>query len=423
MECSTVLDEIEIPQDGGEGDVLVEEGEIKSLRTRLKGVKDKRHRRGRRYEAAMVLVLILLAKLAGEKSILGVAEWVRYRKEWLKEALAWKREDFPCANTYTNVCQNIEIDELNRCVGDFFAEKHGSVLVEAEPRNKVDDTSGENEVEKEVERGKEHLATDGKSIRGSRRISPERKEGLQVLGLYNVTYDFMLRQTPIAGKGHERSAGLALLSDLDLRGTVVSADALHTQPKWCKQVLAQGGDYIAIAKGNQSELYSDIALLFSQPPQGWLPEVQARTTEKAHGRLEIRHLRASSQLNDYLADKWSGVQQVFSVERRITRRGIPTCEVALGITSLPLSLLPAPDLLALVRAHWHIENRSHWRRDVTLGEDDCKVATGQVPRVLASLNNAVLALFDFLHVDNVARQMRLFSASPQRALTLLLDPL
>ncbi len=419
MECSTVLDEIEISQGEGKKDVLVEEQEIKSLYARLKGVKDKRHRRGRRYEAAMLLVLILLAKLAGEKSMLGVSEWVRYRKEWLKEALAWKREDFPCANTYTNLCENIEIDELNRCTGDFFAEKHVSVLVEAEQKNKATDAS----CEKGVERGKEHLAKDGKSIRGSRRVSPERREGLQVLGLYNVTYDFMLRQTPIEGKGHERSAGLALLSDLDLRGTVVSADALHTQPKWCKKVLAQGGDYIAIAKGNQSELYSDIALLFSQPPQGWLPEVQASTTEKAHGRLEIRHLRASSQLNDYLADKWTGVQQVFSVERRISRRGIPSCETALGITSLPLSLLPAPDLLALVRAHWHIENRSHWRRDVTLGEDDCKVSTGQVPRVLASLNNAVLALFDFLNVDTVASQIRLFSASPQRALDLLLNPL
>lgn len=419
MECNTVLDEIEIPEGEGEEDVLVEEQKIKSLYGRLKGVKDKRHRRGRRYEAAMLLVLILLAKMAGEKSMLGVAEWVRYRKEWLKETLSWKREEFPCANTYTNLCENIEIDELNRCTGDFFAEMHSSVLVEAEKKERAAEATSKNE----VERGKEHLAKDGKSIRGSRRVSPERKEGLQVLGLYNVTYDFMLRQTPIAGKGHERSAGLALLSDLDLRGTVVSADALHTQPKWCKQVLAQGGDYIAIAKGNQSELYSDIALLFSQPPQNWLPEVQARTTEKAHGRLEVRHLRASSQLNDHLADKWTGVQQVFSIERRITRRGVPSCEVALGITSLPLSLLPAPNLLALVRAHWHIENRSHWRRDVTLGEDDCKVATGQVPRVLASLNNAVLALFDSLRVDNVARQMRLFSASPQRALDLLLNPL
>ena len=135
MECSTVLDEIEISQGEGKKDVLVEEQEIKSLYARLKGVKDKRHRRGRRYEAAMLLVLILLAKLAGEKSMLGVSEWVRYRKEWLKEALAWKREDFPCANTYTNLCENIEIDELNRCTGDFFAEKHVAVLGQQFPEH------------------------------------------------------------------------------------------------------------------------------------------------------------------------------------------------------------------------------------------------------------------------------------------------
>ena len=93
------------------------------------------------------------------------------------------------------------------------------------------------------------------------------------------------------------------------------------------------------------------------------------------------------------------------------------------MTSLPASILSPQQLLTLVRQHWHIENRSHWRRDVTLGEDACKVATGQAPQVLAGLNNVVLAIIDFLGVSNTARQLRLFDATPADALALLMQPL
>jgi hypothetical protein len=77
-------------------------------------------------------------------------------------------------------------------------------------------------------------------------------------------------------------------------------------------------------------------------------------------------------------------------------------------------------LLQLNRGHWSIENRSHWRRDVTLGEDHSQVRSGCAPQVLAALNNTVLALMDFLHVPNVPNQMRFYQANPHEALRLLL---
>ena len=91
-----------------------------------------------------------------------------------------------------------------------------------------------------------------------------------------------------------------------------------------------------------------------------------------------------------------------------------------GLTSLPPKRADPARLLQLNRAHWHIENRLHWRRDVTLGEDHCQVRKGQVPQVLAALNNAVLALANALHISNLAAQMRVFNAHPERALALLL---
>jgi hypothetical protein len=107
------------------------------------------------------------------------------------------------------------------------------------------------------------------------------------------------------------------------------------------------------------------------------------------------------------------VAQVFQVTRTVYEDGQMRREVVYGITSL----------LALLRAHWRIENRLHWRRDVTLREAHCQVRKGDAPRVLAVLNSFLLAVFDFLGVSNVAQQMRIFAAHPLQAVRLLLGSL
>lgn len=412
MESTTFLDRIELPP-------VTVEVEVKSLYETLKQVKDLRKARGQRYEAAAVLVLLILAKLAGAKTVLGVADWVQLRTDWLRTALAWPWPRFPCANTYTYLCNHIELDDLNRSMGDFFAHLGQPLATAPGP----DQPDGPATRSAPPVRGHAHLVLDGKSLRGSRRSWPQPVAPQFVLGLYNASHAYMLRQMPIPGKGREQTAGLALIDQVDLHGYVVSADALHTQPRWCQQVLQQGGDYLVIAKHNQPELHADIALLFSEAPRPWLPETDASSTDKGHGRLEVRRLRTSAELDDYLAARWPGVQQVFRVERRIRRRGKLTIEYAYGMTSLPPELLPPDALLALVRHHWSIENRAHWRRDVTLGEDACKVTSGQAPQVLAALNNIVLALLDLLGVKNAARQIRAFAAAPADALALLMQPL
>ena len=113
----------------------------------------------------------------------------------------------------------------------------------------------------------------------------------------------MVAQRELAGKGHERTTALALVQELDLRGVLLSADALHTQPAWCQQVRRQGGDYLLIVKANQRLLRSDIALLFSEQPRPWLPGQSAYQVNQGHGRLEVRTLRSSRQLNAFIAPK------------------------------------------------------------------------------------------------------------------------
>ncbi|OQA12922.1 MAG: Transposase DDE domain protein [Chloroflexi bacterium ADurb.Bin360] len=317
----------------------------------------------------------------------------------------------PCANTYRYVSDHIDVAELNAVLGEYFAALSSKQTPEVQPTEAV---IGE----------RTHLALDGKSLRGTRRSGEASKATVHMVGLYNVTTSFMWKQQVAAGKGQERKAALLLLEPLTLYDSVVSADALHTQPKWAQAVLDRGGDYLLIAKRNQSELREAIALLFSQPPRPRLfPEGEARTVDKAHGRLEIRHLRVSSELSEYLAPRWPQVAQVFQIQRTITRHGKTTQELVYGLTSLNAQQASPPQLLTLVRHHWHIENRAHWRRDVTLGEDACRVTVGQVPQVLAALNNCVLAIVDFLQQPNLAAATRFFTARPQRALDLLLLPL
>ena len=112
--------------------------------------------------------------------------------------------------------------------------------------------------------------------------------------------------------------------------------------------------------------------------------------------------------------------QVFQVERRITKQGKRSYEIVCGFTSLTPQAASPLRLLALLRAHWEIENRNHWRRDATLGEDACTVTVAGGALILAALNNAILALLDRCHVTNVRSAMRRFSAKPELALALIL---
>lgn len=393
--------------------------EAASLYAVLQGVKDQRAKRGQRYEAALVLTLMLLAKLAGEQSLRGIAQWVQLRVTWLQTVLPHLETRTPCANTYRYICSHIDVDELNQTLGRFFAQAHEAIATGEETKQRIQATCLP-----AAQRGQEQLSLDGKCLRGTcdSGAAPA-TSACHVLALYNVTHSHVLRQIITAGPGDEQPAAVDLLHGLDLRHCVITADALHTRPVLCRQILAQGGDYLLIAKENQPTLRSDIALLFSENPVPWLPEQQIRQVSKGHGRLEIRHLRVSYELNDYLMPHWPAVAQVFQLERQVVRRQRTTSEFAYGLTSLPATAASPPRLLQLLRHHWHIENRLHWRRDVRLGEDACRVRAGRAPYTLAALNNAVLAFMDYLGVQNVADQFRSFAAQPHTALKLLFQPL
>ena len=169
---------------------------------------------------------------------------------------------------------------------------------------------------------RQHLACDGKELCGTRRSGERAVPRQGTLGIYNVTGGYMEEMLAIAGKGQEAATLTAYLQHRDLCNVIITADALHTQRRVCRQICQHHGDYLLVVKRNQRSLYDDIRYLFSLRPNPLFPEQAAATTNAAHGRCEVRSIRTSTELNEYIGARWPGVAQVFQVERRITKQAL-----------------------------------------------------------------------------------------------------
>jgi hypothetical protein len=143
--------------------------------------------------------------------------------------------------------------------------------------------------------------------------------------------------------------------------------------------------------------------------------------DKGHGRIEHRTLRTTSILT--LGQKWPGLAQGFELQRRRTVKGVTTVEVIYGITSLRAEEADARRLLGLTRGHWGIENKLHYVRDVTLGEDACRVRRGSAPQVLAALRNTVVNLLTGVEAESRPAAIERLTIKPNEAMTLIGLPL
>src|SRR5579885_2151850 len=134
---------------------------------------------------------------------------------------------------------------------------------------------------------------------------------------------------------------------------------------------------------NHPTLWQDIHAFFTDPQAEADEWKHGHTWNKGHGRLEERRIWTTTLLNPLFEQQWAGTAQVFVIRRRITHRLKCTQQIVYGITSLTPQQAEPKRLLELVRTHWHLENRSHYRRDVTLGEDASQLRTSGAPLALA----------------------------------------
>lgn len=206
----------------------------------------------------------------------------------------------------------------------------------------------------------------------------------------------------IRSERHESELSLApsILNMLPLYGNIITGDALYCQRNLCEQIVQSGGDYLVIVKKNQPRLHGDIAFGFENPPAG--ENLSYAEQHSKHGdRIEARRLWATDALREYLC--WPGLNQVCKIEREVESKGVVSKDVRYAITSLAVG----PEvLLKYVRGHWGIENRNHWVRDVTMGEDASQVRTHSAPQVMAALRNVVINILRLNGVTNIAAALR-----------------
>jgi len=363
---------------------------------------DLRSRHGKRYELAALLTIMVLAKLCGEDKPMGMAEWANHRQEELVQLLCVNWSRMPHHNTYRRImAYKVYEQEVAQQVGEYNQRgEHGEVY-----------------------------ALDGKARRGMRKKDEEGQAyGLSV---YDVQQAKVLSQVEVGRKENEIVRAPKALKMVEIAQKVVTADALHTQRGLATQILEAQGNYVFPVKENQPQLYKNIQALFAPDyPRPGFGKIQtdflfAQKVDKGHGRIERRTITTSEMLNAYAA--WPGLAQVYRLQRQFQwRRNGRTyrtsCEVEFGITSLARTEASPAHLLNLRRAHWGIETGLHYRRDVTLREDATRMTVGNTGKVMASLNNLVLALIRQAGFHNAAQARRYFAAHLPRAFALLTIP-
>ncbi len=355
---------------------------------------DKRKARGKLYPLALLLTVAILAKLADQNQIRAVAHWAKLRQHQLAQLFGLKRATMPHHTTWSRVLGGaVEPAALTKLVAGFLAQRvQGPGQIPA--------------------RASLILAIDGKTLRGTIPLGQTR--GVHLVAAYLPAQGVVLAQIAVEVKQNEIVVAPKVLANIDLRGMVVVGDAMFCQRELSVQIVGRGGDYLWIVKGNQKGVLEDIELLFEEPPvaPGCSPLPtdfeEYEQWEKGHGRLERRKITTSALLAGYTP--WPHLAQVFKLESwRTAANGKTSYEVRYGLTSLEREVADGRRLLSMVRGEWGIENKLHYRRDVTLGEDQSQLRQGVGPEVNAILNSTVLGLLDQAGVKNVAEARREFA--------------
>ena len=347
-------------------------------------------------------MIIVLAKLCGGDRPYGIADWAKNHREQIVELLQLKRPNMPSHHTIRRIMGSVVYEEeIERLVGEYNqGGDHGEVY-----------------------------AMDGKAIRGMRKKDEDGSEYL--LSVYDVEQAKVMSQVAVGRKENEITKAPQALKKVEISQKIITADALHTQKALSAQIIGQGGDYVFPVKENQLRLYQNIQQLFApEYPKPGFGKIQtdflsAQKVNKGHGRFETRIMTTSEMLNPY--STWPGLAQVYRLERQFQWFRSGRCyrtsnEVEFGITSLSRTNTSPARLLKIRRAHWGIETGLHYRRDVTFQEDATRMTVGDTGKVMASLNNLVIALIRQANFQNAAQARRWFAAHLSDAFSLLTIP-
>jgi predicted transposase YbfD/YdcC len=370
----------------------VKASQAQELKKALESIPDNRKVNGLRHSQASVLAIAICAVISGCQSFLAIGEWAnRCTQNMLRRLGCYFHEKKQChtapsESTIRRVLQSMDVEKMEPAFNNW-----QSSLVEGQA---------------------EALAVDGKVLKGAR----DDDNQVHLLSAVLHGQGLTIAQLKVESKTNEIPSLRTLLEPLNIKGKVVTVDALHTQKKTAEYLVEEKeAHYLFTVKENQPTLRADIADLNMDKKAP-----HHETIDKGHGRVENRKIWVSTELNDYL--DFPHVGQVFCINRNVfdCKKQTEREETVYGITDLTHKEASPERLLKLNRGHWEIENRSHYVRDVTFDEDRSQVRTQNGPQVMASLRNfAIGTLRVVKKAGNIASALRDIAARPSLALQMI----
>jgi predicted transposase YbfD/YdcC len=358
------------------------------LAAALADLPDPRARRGVRHRLTVVVLAAVCAVIAGSRSYTAIAEWVAYLPVTTALALGITPNRRPSEAMIRRLLQALDAQLLTTAITVWLAGRA------------------------ETPASRQAIAVDGKTLRGSRTGDSTAQH---VLAACDQSAGTVLAGTDVDGKTNEITRFAPLLDQIsDLRDTVITADAMHCQREHVDYLAQRGAHWILTVKGNQPHLHKQLSgLPWRQVPQA------ARQDDRGHGRREIRTLKI---LTVAAGIDFPHAAQALQIRRRRRRLDQPrrfTTETVYAITDLRVHHAKPAQLAAWIRGHWAIENKIHWVRDVTYGEDRSQIRTGTGPHVMAVLRNAAISALRAAGATNIAAANRHHARDSSRPLALL----
>jgi predicted transposase YbfD/YdcC len=311
-----------------------------------------------KHDLIEILVIALCAVMCGGETACDMAMFAREKQPFLREFLKLENGP-PSHDTFSRVFRLLDPGQFRLCFETFmskFAQLCDGVI-----------------------------AIDGKVLRRSfdkaSSLSP-----LHMVSAWGCEQQMVLAQIATETKSNEITAVPNLLKLLTLTGVIVTVDALNCQRAIAQQIMDQGGNYAFALKGNQGTLYGDVKLHLDDPKTK--PATQDTTVDADHGRIETRAVSISTDIG-FLQEQhqWPGLQAVGKVVRTRETDDKTSTETAYYLFSWPVEASRANEV---VRQHWGIENRLHWRLDVIMNEDAARNRKDYGPHNLAILRHMAL---------------------------------
>lgn len=339
-----------------------------SLLQHVESLPDPRDERNRKHLLRDIVVIAVCGVMVGCDGPTAIRLWAQQKEAWLRGFLELPN-GLPSKDCLRRVLSLLDPEAVARCFGEWVAE------------NLSTDAAGR------------LIAIDGKTLRRSH----DKKNALgalHVVSAWASEAGLSLGQLATDEKSNEITAIPELLEQIDVRGAVVTIDAMGCQKEIAEKIINAGGDYVLTLKGNHEKLHAAVAEHFDQLHETDFQNSDCRrrqTNQKGHGRIERRYYYQAplpEQLRP-LADEWTGLTTIGQVISITERDGKECSEVRYYLSSLK----PGVKRLAhAIRSHWGIENSLHWVLDVTFNEDQSRARDRRLADNLAALRRFAVSL-------------------------------